>query len=259
MESSSLHAFFRELQTTRQTKHRNLIKILGYWSNHMDNNILVLEYMENGSLEDHLHNKANEFRSCKLTWEQRWHVAIAVAEGLVYLHEECPNSPIIHCDIKPSNILFDSQMQAYISDFGLAKVVVDMVTSTQNLQGTLGYMAPECANFGRISPKCDVYSFGIVILELMSGIRPTDTVFLGEGMTLVKWVKTKSRASCIREILDETMASTYEEGSLMDVLIETALICTRENPQDRPPMSLVLARICQQGNFEQIMKKIWHD
>ncbi|KAI5069385.1 hypothetical protein GOP47_0015686 [Adiantum capillus-veneris] len=257
MDSSSLHAFFRELQTTRQAKHRNLIKIFGYWSNHVDENILILEFMSNGSLEDHLHKSSNQSRSCKLTWEERWHIAIAVAEGLVYLHEECPNSPIIHCDIKPSNILFDSEMQACISDFGLAKIVVDMVTSTQNLHGTLGYMAPECATFGTISPKCDVYSYGIVMLELMSGVRPTDNVFLQDGMTLIEWAKTKVMDGSIQEILDETTASMYHKGLHnvhIDLLIELSLECTRENPRDRPAMNRVLARLCNTAKIGNLSK-----
>ncbi|KAI5069387.1 hypothetical protein GOP47_0015688 [Adiantum capillus-veneris] len=257
MESSSLHAFFRELQTTRQAKHRNLIKIFGYWSNHMDDNILILEFMPNGSLEEHLHNSTNHLRSCKLTWEERWHIAIAVAEGLVYLHEDCPNSPIIHCDIKPSNILFDSEMQACISDFGLAKIVLDMVTSTQNLHGTLGYMAPECASFGHISPKCDVYSYGIIMLELMSGIRPTDSVFLQDGMTLIDWAKRKVMDGSIQEILDETMASMYDKGLHnvhLDLLIELSLECTRENSRDRPTMNQVLARLCNIAKIGNLSK-----
>lgn len=256
MESSSVHAFFRELQTIRQIKHRNLIKVLGYWSNHKDDNILILEYMQNGSLEDHLHLKENEPRSCMLTWVERWHIAMAIVEGLLYLHEHCPISPIIHCDIKPSNILLDAEMQVHISDFGLAKVIVDMVSlSTQNFHGTLGYMAPECASFGQISPKCDVYSFGIIMLELMSGIKPTNNVFLGEDITLTEWTRSKIKAGLIREVLDETMMLVYDEGlhsQQMALLITVALECTSQNPKDRPTMNQVLDILTHTENKDRV-------
>ena len=140
LESGSVQSFFQEIQSLGQIRHRNLIKVLGYWSNHVDTNILILEYMVNGNLDDLLHPKT-DYNKMILPWEKRWKVAMEVARGLYYLHHEC-HSPIVHCDIKPSNILFNVDMEARISDFGLAKIIIDTVSSTQNLKGTLGYIAP---------------------------------------------------------------------------------------------------------------------
>ncbi|KAH7287875.1 hypothetical protein KP509_31G001700 [Ceratopteris richardii] len=246
LDSSSIHSFFRELEIVRQTRHRSLVKALGYWSNHMENNILVLEYMELGSLDAHLHHMGKP-RSCKLSLQERWNVSSAIVDGLLYLHYECPNAPIVHCDIKPSNILFDSHMQPRISDFGLSRVLVDMVTSTQNLQGTLGYMAPECASSGRISPKCDVYSFGIIVIEMVTGVGPHDREILGENVTLLEWVRSKVSVGLYDEVLDGTMLAEYKKtleiAEQIELLLNVALECTKDNPKDRPNIKEVHSRL----------------
>lgn len=207
--SSSVNPFLAELRSMGQVRHKNLVKILGYFSD-LENDILFLEYMPNGNLSQALHSenlasiegKSTTTESLAadsdvlemfehdhaLSWSDRAQLAKGIAAGLAYLHHDCP-APIIHLDIKPTNILLDKDLQACITDFGLSRIMQETATSmsTRNMRGSLGYVAPEYANMGKISLKCDVYSFGIVLLELLTGRSPTDEMFT-QGKTLVSWV-----------------------------------------------------------------------
>ncbi|KAH7352124.1 hypothetical protein KP509_19G030900 [Ceratopteris richardii] len=244
----------REIESVGSIRHRNLIRIFGYFSNQQDLDILILEYMPNGSLHDHLHsNKARE----SLSWEARLRVAIQVGEGLLYMHNDCP-SPIIHCDLKPQNILFDANMEVRISDFGLAKMIADTASTssfTENVRGMLGYMAPEVASSGHISRKCDVYSFGILLIELITGRKPFEEVHMqsedGEDQsttTLVRWVSvTLQSGGKILDIVDsEIRHACAESKEVIDQaqkLLNVAFHCTEENPNRRPEMQQVVRRV----------------
>lgn len=138
--STAIRYLLAELKSVGMIRHRNLVRIVGYCSNLMDTNILMLEYMPNGSLDDHLHPQEGDGQ-CLMSWETRLRIAMGIAQGLLYLHYDCPH-PVIHCDIKPSNVLLDADMEAHITDFGLAKVMLSTMPSTQNLRGSLGYVAP---------------------------------------------------------------------------------------------------------------------
>ncbi|MCO5586867.1 hypothetical protein L7F22_040812 [Adiantum nelumboides] len=252
LDNSSIQSFFGELESVGRIRHRNLIKILGYFSNQVDANILILEYMPNGSLQDHLHGQDHVGLS---SWDARLRVARSVAEGLFYLHNDGP-TPIIHCDLKPQNILFDEKMEVHITlDFGLAKVLSVLTATsslTENVKGTFGYMAPEMASFGHISRKCDIYSYGILLMELIGGRSP-----LGEGhavefssgedegtttsTALVQWVSVKYDADEMLAIVDKRLQETIGENEInqMKELLHLALQCTQTNPKQRPIMQQV--------------------
>ncbi|KAH9304561.1 hypothetical protein KI387_008965, partial [Taxus chinensis] len=175
--------FLSELRILGQLRHRNLLKILGYFFN--DKEMLIIsKFMANLSLDVLLHGPPD----CKLNWKQRLNIAIGVAHGLAHLHHECRNT-IVHCDLKPGNILVDENMEALIADFGLSKIInIDHMTeSSLGPRFTVGYAAPERAYLVRPSPRTDVYSFGIVLLELISGLNPTSSILIDKGMTLSHW------------------------------------------------------------------------
>ncbi|XP_026658883.2 receptor-like serine/threonine-protein kinase At1g78530 isoform X3 [Phoenix dactylifera] len=204
--------FERELNAMGDIKHRNIVTLHGYYIAPQFN-LLIYELMPNGSLDALLHgNRVQTFfqnyvmvsvlfsashknidtgKSSKekpLDWPSRCKIAVGAARGLSYLHHDCiPH--IIHRDIKSSNILLDQNMEARVSDFGLATLMEpDKSHVTTIAAGTFGYLAPEYFDTGRATTKGDVYSFGVVLLELLTGKRPTDESFIEEGTKLVTWV-----------------------------------------------------------------------
>ncbi|KAK9229859.1 hypothetical protein WN944_022825 [Citrus x changshan-huyou] len=171
-------SFAIECDVMKRIRHRNLIKIISSYSND-DFKALVLEYMPHGSLEKCLY-----LSNYILDIFQRLDIMIDVASALEYLHFGY-SAPIIHCDLKPSNVLLDDNMVAHLSDFGMAKPLLEedqSLTQTQTL-ATIGYMAPEYGSEGRVSTNGDVYSFGIMLMEIFTRKKPTDEIFSGE-MTL---------------------------------------------------------------------------
>ncbi|XP_022764257.1 probable LRR receptor-like serine/threonine-protein kinase At3g47570 [Durio zibethinus] len=193
-------SFLAECEALKNIRHRNLVKVLTAISglDYQGNGFkaLVYEFMENGSLENWLHPSAvmNEQETIRnLNFSQRVNVAIDVAHALEYLHNNC-ETPIIHCDLKPSNILLDEEMVGHISDFGLAKILsADRLVHSSNqssslgLRGTIGYAPPEYGMGNELSTKGDVYSYGIILLEMFTGKRPTNEMFK-EGFSLHKFV-----------------------------------------------------------------------
>ncbi|KAF4358608.1 hypothetical protein F8388_021120 [Cannabis sativa] len=192
-------SFMSECMALRNIRHRNLVKIITSCSS-LDYNgnefkALVFEFMVNSSLEEWLHLKINgEYCSRNLNFLQRLNVAIDVASALQYLHFEC-EPPIIHCDLKPSNILLDDDMVAHVGDFGIARILSttngipqNQASSTIGLKGSIGYAAPEYGMGGKASIQGDVYSYGILLLEMFTGKRPTDETFR-EGLNIHQYAK----------------------------------------------------------------------
>ncbi|RAL49707.1 hypothetical protein DM860_001998 [Cuscuta australis] len=237
----SLESFERECKILRHLRHRNLTKVLSCCSN-SDLKALVLEYMPNGSLEKWLYGS-----NCLLDMAQRLNVMIDVACALEYLHHDC-QVPIVHCDLKPSNVLLDEKMVAHVTDFGIAKLMYhdDNVAFTTTLP-SLGYIAPEYGMEGLVSTSCDVYSYGIMLIETLTGRRPSDKMF-SESNCLRSWVKDALNLDGgIIEVVDANLFGSNDKENhnekieCLTSVIELALICCAELPMERMNMKDVVA------------------
>ncbi|XP_002283069.1 putative receptor protein kinase ZmPK1 [Vitis vinifera] len=245
--------FLAEVSTIGRLNHMNLIEMWGYCFEGK-HRLLVYEYMEHGSL-------AQNLTSNTLDWQKRFDIAVGTAKGLAYLHEECLEW-VIHCDVKPQNILLDSNYQPKVADFGLSKLQNRGGINNSRLsriRGTRGYMAPEWVLNLPITSKVDVYSYGIVVLEMITGLRSVANAIhgtdgIGERQSLVAWVKGKMNsatavASWIEEILDPSMESQYDMGE-MEILVAVALQCVELDKDERPTMSQVVETLLrpERGN-----------
>ncbi|KAL0355899.1 UNVERIFIED_CONTAM: LRR receptor-like serine/threonine-protein kinase FEI 1 [Sesamum radiatum] len=227
--------FERELEILGSIKHINLVNLRGYCRLPIAK-LLIYDYLAMGSLDDFLHGDVSEDRA--LNWNARLRIAIGSARGLAYLHHDC-SPKIVHRDIKSSNILLDENLEPHVSDFGLAKLLVDEDAHvTTVVAGTFGYLAPEYLQSGRATEKSDVYSFGVLLLELVTGKRPTDPSFVKRGLNVVGWMNTLLRENRLEDVVDKRC--TDAEAETVEVLIEIAARCTDANPDDRPSMQQVL-------------------
>nr|XP_008353441.2 LRR receptor-like serine/threonine-protein kinase EFR [Malus domestica] len=226
-------SFDKECEMLSNTRHRNLLKIISCCSQ-IDFKAVVLEYMPNGSLEKWLYSS-----TCSLSVLERLNIMIHVASALEYLHHGY-QLPIVHCDLKPSNILLNDDMVARVADFGIAKLLGggDSVTQTLTL-ATIGYMAPEYGVEGIVSTRGDVYSFGIVMMEIFTKRKPTDEMFAGE-INLKEWIANSLPEDGITEVLDVTLLGIEDDGDIFVVkrdclssLMRLALACSAESPQER--------------------------
>nr|KYP63624.1 putative LRR receptor-like serine/threonine-protein kinase At3g47570 family [Cajanus cajan] len=205
-------SFIAECEALRNVRHRNLVKVVTCCSsvdhNGNDFKALVFQYMSNRSLEEWLHpQNGNTERPKRLNLETRLGILIGVTSALHYLHHEC-EEPIIHCDLKPSNILLDDDMVAHVSDFGIARLLSTInhyQISTSGIKGTIGYSPPEYGSSSQVSTKGDMYSFGILILEMLTGRRPTEEMFK-DGHNLHNYVKIAFPNNFL-EIVDATLIS----------------------------------------------------
>ncbi|XP_009396747.3 probable LRR receptor-like serine/threonine-protein kinase At5g59680 [Musa acuminata AAA Group] len=231
--------FLAEAQNLTKIYHRNLVSLVGYC---MDGNCLALvyEYMKQGNLRDHLRDKAGCAKV--LSWGQRLQIALDAAQGLDYLHKGC-KPPIIHRDVKSSNILLSEELEAKIGDFGLSKSFhSDEQThvSTGTVVGTPGYIDPEYHQNYQLTEKSDVYSFGVVLLELITGRPP---IVPGPGnVHIVKLIATSLSRGCIEEIMDETLQGEYDATSAWKIL-DLALRCTADPGSQRPTMFEVVTQL----------------
>ncbi|XP_015875973.2 G-type lectin S-receptor-like serine/threonine-protein kinase RLK1, partial [Ziziphus jujuba] len=225
--------FKNEVNIIGQTHHKNLVRLLGY-CDEGQHRLLVYEYLSNGTLAKYL------FGEIKPAWNQRVEIAYGVARGLLYLHEEC-SSQIIHCDIKPQNILLDEKNMARISDFGLSKLLkMDQSHTHTAIRGTKGYVAPEWFRNMPITAKVDVYGFGVVLLEIIC---------------CRKSVESENQSGEEKGILTDWAYDCYQEGALdmlvncdehienkkkLKAFVMVALWCIQENPNLRPTMKKVV-------------------
>ncbi|KAK9175200.1 hypothetical protein WN944_027206 [Citrus x changshan-huyou] len=236
----ALNSFDAECEILKAIRHRNLVKIISSCTNHNFKG-LVLEYMPNGSLEDCLY--ASNFN---LDIFQRLGIMIDVASALEYLHFGHSN-PIVHCDVKPSNVLLDDNMVAHLSDFGIAKLLSeeDSMKQTRTL-ATIGYMAPEYGREGQVSIKGDVYSYGIMLMEVFTGMKPTNEFFTGE-MSIKRWVNDSLPA--VIDIMDANLLSEDEEHanvakqSCASSVLSLAMECTSESPENRVNTKEIISRL----------------
>ncbi|XP_008224420.1 PREDICTED: probable LRR receptor-like serine/threonine-protein kinase At3g47570 [Prunus mume] len=243
-------SFMAECEALRNIKHRNLVEIITACSSvdfhGNDFKALVYKYMDRGSLEEWLHppTEIEEVREA-LNLEQRLEIAIDVACALDYLHNHC-ETPIVHCDLKPSNVLLDNEITGHVSDFGLARFlsqeaginVSNNHTSSIGIKGTVGYAAPEYGMGSDVSTNGDVYSFGILLLEMFAGKRPTDYMFNGD-LNLHAYVKM-AFPNRVMEIVDSTL---FEGGTnekrvqkievCLNSILRIGIECSAESPTDR--------------------------
>ncbi|CAN6917462.1 unnamed protein product [Brassica oleracea] len=231
--------FMAEMETIGKIKHRNLVPLLGYCKVG-EERLLVYEFMKYGSLEDVLHDPKKA--GVKLNWSMRRKIAIGSARGLAFLHHNCiPH--IIHRDMKSSNVLLDENMEARVSDFGMARLMSAMDThlSVSTLAGTPGYVPPEYYQSFRCSTKGDVYSYGVVLLELLTGKRPTDSPDFGDN-NLVGWVKQHAKLR-VSDVFDQEIMK--EDPALENELIQhlkVAMACLDDRAWKRPTMIQVMAK-----------------
>ncbi|KAJ8770544.1 hypothetical protein K2173_018035 [Erythroxylum novogranatense] len=259
-------SFLAECKTLGNIRHRNLVKILTYCSSldYKGNEFmaLVYQFMENGSLENWLHpntNRRDAIRNFDLL--QRLSIAIDVSSALHYLHDQCETS-IIHCDLKPGNVLLDGDMVAHVSDFGLAKIISTInelshsLISSIGIKGTIGYAPPEYGMGGAASKEGDVYSYGILVLEMFSGRRPTDEMFK-EGLNLRDFISIampQRLAHVVDPVLFETEATSRKDDNVaveinlnmsfmkpkvqkcLLAVFEVGLACSAVSPKDRMSM-----------------------
>ncbi|KAL1059821.1 hypothetical protein V6Z11_1Z004000 [Gossypium hirsutum] len=234
-------SFDVECDVLRNTRHRNLVKVISSCSNDLNFKALVLEFMPNGSLDKWLYSN-NQY----LDILQRLNIMIDVASALEYLHHGNA-TPVVHCDLKPNNVLLDEDMVAYLSDFGIAKLLCEEVSMIQTMtMATFGYMAPEYGIEGIISTKGDVYSFGILLMEIITRKKPTDEMFAGER-SLKSWV-IESISSSLNQVVDPKLLSTIGREHLKVKncalsILQLGLECCVELPKDRIHMKEIVTKL----------------
>ncbi|XP_065029534.1 MDIS1-interacting receptor like kinase 1-like [Musa acuminata AAA Group] len=231
-----------EVSLLGRLRHRNIVKMLGYVRNGAEMMILY-EYMQNGSLWEALHGK-QEGRLL-VDWVSRYNVAAGIAHGLAYLHHDC-HPQVIHRDVKSSNVLLDGNLEAKIADFGLARMMVRKNETVSVVAGSYGYIAPEYGYTLKVDEKTDIYSFGVVLMELLTGKRPVEMEF-GESQDIVGWVRGRLRSNHgVEELLDSSIGGRCEHvREEMLLVLRVAVLCTARSPKDRPPMRDVLTMLAE--------------
>ncbi|MQL90775.1 hypothetical protein Taro_023370 [Colocasia esculenta] len=242
-------AFLREIELISVAVHKNLLRLIGFCTTTSER-LLVYPFMQNLSVAYRL----REFKpgEAVLDWPTRKRVALGAARGLEYLHEHC-NPKIIHRDVKAANVLLDGDFEAVVGDFGLAKLVDVRKTSvTTQVRGTMGHIAPEYLSTGKSSEKTDVFGYGIMLLELVTGQRAIDFSRLEEedDVLLLDHVKKLEREKRLDAIVDTNMRRNYDNLEV-EMMIQVALLCTQSSPEDRPTMSEVVRMLEGEGLAER--------
>ncbi|CAB4303144.1 unnamed protein product [Prunus armeniaca] len=237
--------FQAEIEVISRVHHRYLVSLVGYCISGAQR-MLIYEFVPNNTLEFHLHGKGRP----TMNWPTRLKIALGSAKGLAYLHEDC-QPKIIHRDIKASNILLDHNFEAKVADFGLAKVSLDTDTHVSTrVMGTFGYLAPEYASSGKLTEKSDVFSFGVVLLELITGRQPIDKTQSFTDDSMVEWARPLLAQALetgnFDAIVDVRLQNDYNTGE-MACMLACAAACVRHSGRRRPRMSQVVRAL--EGNL----------
>ncbi|XWS63688.1 hypothetical protein CRYUN_Cryun06bG0123000 [Craigia yunnanensis] len=240
--------FQTEVETISLAVHRNLLRLSGFCTTENER-LLVYPYMPNGSvasrLRDHIHDRP------ALDWAMRKRIALGTARGLVYLHEQC-DPKIIHRDVKAANILLDEDFEAVVGDFGLAKLLDHRDSHvTTAVRGTVGHIAPEYLSTGQSSEKTDVFGFGILLLELITGQKAMEFGrAANQKGVILDWVKKLHQEGKLGLLVDKDLKGNFDRIEL-DEMVQVALLCTQFNPLYRPRMSEVLRMLEGDGLAEK--------
>ncbi|KAM5547750.1 proline-rich receptor-like protein kinase PERK1 [Rosa sericea] len=230
--------FQAEVEIISRVHHRHLVSLVGYCMTGSER-LLVYEFVPNNTMEFHLHGKGRP----TMDWSTRLKIALGSAKGLAYLHEDC-HPKIIHRDIKAANILLDFKFECKVADFGLAKLSSDLNTHVSTrVMGTFGYLAPEYASSGKLTDKSDVFSFGVMLLELITGRRPVDASQTYVEDSLVEWARpvlTRALESDdFDELVDPRLQNNFDHNE-MARMVACAAACVRHSARRRPRMSQVV-------------------
>ncbi|KAL0391920.1 UNVERIFIED_CONTAM: putative LRR receptor-like serine/threonine-protein kinase [Sesamum radiatum] len=233
------NTFRKEAESLGKVKHRNLTVLRGYYAGPPpDMRLLIYDYMPNGNLATLL-QEASHQEGHVLNWPMRHLIALGIARGLAFLH----SVSIIHGDVKPQNVLFDADFEAHLSDFGLDKLTIPNpaeASTSATPVGSLGYAAPEATLTGQPTKEADVYSFGIVVLEILTGKKP---MMFTEDEDIVKWVKRQLQRGQVSELLDQGLLELDPESSEWEEFlmgVKVGLLCTMPDPLERPSMTDVV-------------------
>lgn len=229
--------FLAEVRMITSIQHKNLVRLVGCCSDGAQR-LLVYEYMKNRSLDLILYGKSDIF----LNWNTRFQIILGIARGLQYLHEDS-HVRIVHRDIKASNILLDEKFQPRIGDFGLARFFPeDQAYLSTTFAGTLGYTAPEYAIRGELSEKADIYSFGVLVLEIISCRKNTDLTLTSETQYLPEYAWRLYEKSKLIDLVDSRMLDGVPEKDIFQVL-HVAFLCLQPHANLRPPMSEIVSML----------------
>ncbi|TKY59523.1 BRASSINOSTEROID INSENSITIVE 1-associated receptor kinase 1 [Spatholobus suberectus] len=241
--------FQTEVEMISMAVHRNLLRLHGFCMTTTER-LLVYPFMVNGSVASCLRDRP-ESRP-PLEWPKRKRIALGAARGIAYLHDHC-DPKIIHRDVKAANILLDEDFEAVVGDFGLAKLMDYKDTHvTTAVRGTIGHIAPEYLSTGKSSEKTDVFGYGVMLLELITGQRAFDLARLAndDDVMLLDWVKALLKDKRLETLVDADLEGNYEEGEVEE-LIQVALLCTQSSPMERPKMSEVVRMLEGEGLAEK--------
>lgn len=242
--------FASEVETLGRVRHKNLLSLRGYCADGAER-VLVYDYMPNSSLFAHLHGTHSS--ECLLDWRRRTFIAIGAARALTYLHHHV-TPPIIHGSIKTTNVLLDSDFQAHVGDFGLLRLISNEMDHDKIIgENQRGYHAPEYVMFGKPTTGCDVYSFGIILLELTSGRKPVEKSGAQKLYGIRNWMLPLAKEGRYDEIADSKLNDKYSESELKRVVL-IGLACTQREPEKRPTMLEVVSLL--KGESKEMLSRL---